>query len=316
MKIAILNESFLTKNHLDTLQSLGELLVYENTNSEDLAVERVKGVQVVIADCFVAPLQRSLFERVDSVKFLTLNSTGYDLVDIQAAKEQGVLVANVPAFSTEAVAEHALALLMAVNRRILRGDREMRRNPFQVDPGNQEQKVYCGFELAGKTLGIIGLGNIGTRLAHIGLALGMHVLAYTRSPKSESGIQLASLEEVLKRSDVVSLHLPFSPETEHIITKERLSLMKSSAILINTGRGRLIDERALCDALQSKTIFGAGLDLIDDWSGANPLLRLDNVVFTPHIGFYTNEALQNCADIIVRNIRAFVSGRPVNVINH
>ncbi len=314
MKIAILNESFFKESHLNVLRGLGDLVIYENTDTEEKAVERLQGVEIAIADCYIAPLNQKVLEGGVALKFLAINSTGYDLVDIITAKNKGIQVANVPGFSTEAVAEQVIALMLAVSRKIPAGDMAMKESPFQIDPANQEQKKYLGFNLQGKTLGVVGLGNIGLRVAQIGMGFGMKVLAYNRSKKNIENIKQVSLEELLKESDIVSLHLPMTSETENLINAERLQMMKPTAILINTARGKIVNESALISALQSHKIAGAGLDTIVAWNTSNPLLKLDNVVLSPHSAFFTKESLDNCADIIVANVKSFVEGKAINVV--
>jgi D-3-phosphoglycerate dehydrogenase len=254
-------------------------------------------------------------ESANTLKFLAINSTGYDLVDVVTSKGKGIQVANVPGFSTDAVAEHAFALMLAVSKKVPAGDVVMRRTPFQIDPASQEQRKYLGFNLQGKTLGVVGIGSIGSRVAQIGMGFGMKVLAFNRSEKNVAGIKQVSLEELLKESDIVSLHLPLTPATENLITAERLQMMKPTAILINTARGKMVDESALMNALQSHKLAGAGLDTIVEWKESNPLLVLDNVVFSPHSAFFTNESLENCANIIVANVKSFIEGNPVNIVN-
>lgn len=315
MNIAILNESFLSEAHLAALRELGNVVVYENTDTEEKAIERLKDADVAIADCFIAPLNRRVFESVPSLKFLSINSTGFDFVDVDAAKENKILIAHVPGFSTDAVAEQVFALLFAVNRKVVSGDVAMRKAPFQIDPGNQEQRKFIGFNLIGKTLGVIGLGNIGSRVAQIGLGLGMNVVAYSRSEKGIVKVPQVTLEELLKQSDVVSVNVSFSKETKKMIAKEELELMKPEAILINTAPGKCIDEAALIETLRARKIGGAGLDVLTDWTEKNPILSLDNVVLSPHSGFFTKESLNNCADIIVENVRGFAHGKSVNIVN-
>jgi glycerate dehydrogenase len=220
MKIAILNESFLQGSNLKILQKLGDLSIYENTDTEEKAIERLKDIEIAIVDCYIAPLNRNVFEHANSLRLLAINSTGYDLVDIQAAKEKGIRVANIPGFSTEAVAEHAIALILAVSKKIPAGDNAMRKSPFQIDPANQEHHKYLGFDLAGKTLGIIGLGSIGQRVAKIAQGFGMSVIAFNRSPKNVNGVKQVPLDVLLKESDIISLHVPLSPETGDIIGVE------------------------------------------------------------------------------------------------
>lgn len=315
MKIAILNESFLNKSHLNTLRELGDIAIYENTNTAEEAIERLKGVDIAIADCFIVPLNKKVLESTTTLKLLVIESTGYDAIDIIAAKDKGIQIANIPNFSTEAVAEHTIALMLAVSKKIPAGDEMMRQNPFQIDPTNQEHKKYLGFNLAGKTLGIVGLGNNGLQVAQIGICLGMNVLAYNRSKKDVANIKQVSLEELLKESDIVSLHLPLTLETENLISVEQLQMMKSTAVIINTARGKIIDEHALYNVLQSQKIAGAGLDSIVEWDKSNPLLKLDNVVFSPHSAFFTKESLSNRAEIIVNNAKSFVEGKAINIVN-
>lgn len=315
MKISILNESFFTDGHLEQLRALGEVVIHENTASEDQVIERLQDADIAIADCYNAPLNKKVLESTTSLKLLAINSTGYDLVDTEAAAAQGIKVANVPGFSTEAVAEQVFALLLALSRKIPAGNAAMRKAPFQIDPASQTERSYLGFDLKHKTLGIIGLGSIGQRVAEIAHGFGMKVIAYNRSTKNIAGITQVSLEELLQQSDIVSLHVPLTSETENILNEQRLALMKPSAILINTSRGKCVDEAALYSALQSHKLAGAGLDVLNDWSPSNLLLTLENAVFSPHSAFFTTEALQNCADIIVTNIKSFIEGKPINIVN-
>ena len=315
MKISILNESFFKESHLNALRALGDLTIHENTDTEEKAIERLKNVEIAISACYIAPLNKKVLENVDALKLLVINSTGYDCVDVVTAKSKGIQVANVSGYSTEAVAEHAIALMLAVSKKIPAGDAVMRQAPFQVDPANQEQRKYLGFNLQGKTLGVVGFGNIGSRVAQIGIGFGMKVLAFNRSKKNVDNVKQVSLEELLKESDIVSLHLSLTPETENIITAERLKMMKPTAILINTARGKIVDESALITTLQSHKITGAGLDTIVEWKESNPLLKLDNVVLSPHSAFFTKESLDNCADIIITDVKSFVEGKVVNVVN-
>lgn len=315
MKITILNESYFNETHLAQLRELGELTIYENTNSEEKAIERLKNIDIAIGDCYIAPFNKKVFESTNTLKLLALNTTGYDLVDIDSAHRCGVEVANVPGFSTQSVAEQSFALMLAVSRKIPIGDVVMRVSPFQIDPGLHSHKQYLGVNLAGKTLGIIGLGSIGSRVAQIGRGFGMKVIAYNRSQKNVDEVTMVTLDQLLKESDIISIHLPLTPETENLITADKLGLMKTTAIIINTARGKIIDEAALINALIDGRIAGAGLDTIVNWEKTNPLLELDNVVFSPHSAFFTKESLENCANIIVENIKSFVAGRPLNIIS-
>lgn len=313
MKIAILNECFLNDSHLDRLKNLGELAVYPDTNTEELAIERLKDVDVAIADCFICPLNKTVLSSTDKLNYLTINSTGYDLVDLDVAKEKGIKVSNIPGFATEAVAEQTIALMFAVNRRLAQFDSEMRKHPFETDP--EKDAHLAGFNLSGKTLGIVGLGSIGLRVAELGKGLGMKVIAYNRSQKSVEGIEMVSFEELLRRSDVVSIHLPLTPDTDGIIGEKELGMMKSSAILINTSRGKHINGKALYNALSENIIYGAGLDILDDMTEKNPLLKLENTVLAPHSAWLTKESFENLAEMVIENVEAYAAGAPKNLVS-
>jgi len=312
MKLAILNECFFNDSHLERLKKIGELTVYSDTNSEELAVERLKDVDIAIADCFICPLNSAVLSSTDKLNYLAINSTGYDLVDLSAAKEKAILVSNIPGFATEAVAEQAIALMFAVIRRIAHFDSEMRKNVFEVDP--EKDFHLAGFNVLSKTLGIVGLGSIGMRVAEIGKGLGMKVIAYNRSEKSVDGIEMVSLDDLLRESDVVSVHLPLTLDTENIIGEKELGMMKQSAILINTARGKHVNGDALFNALSENKIYGAGLDILDDMNINNPLLKLENAVITPHSGWLTNESFENLAEMVTSNVEAFASGSPKNIV--
>ncbi|MBI4919278.1 3-phosphoglycerate dehydrogenase, partial [archaeon] len=277
MRIAVLNDCFFAKSHLERLKKLGKLVIYENTTNESDAIKRLSDVDIGIADCFITPLNKKVLESTNKLKLLAVNSTGYDLVDIAAAKKKGIKVSNVPNFGTDSVAEQAIALMFAVNRNIVLGDSVFRKTLLEIDPGNIEHKKFWGFNFRGKTMGVIGLGNIGTRVAELAQGLGMKVIAYNRSPKKIKGVTLMTLKEVLKLSDVVSINLALSKETQNIIGEKELNLMKHNAILINTARGKHVDTEALFKALQNKKIAGAGLDVVADINPNHPILKLDNV---------------------------------------
>lgn len=315
MKIVVLNESFLTKSHIEQLNQLGEVVVYDSTDTEKKASQRLKDVDIAVIDGFICPLNATVLSSSNQLKFITLNHTGYDMVDMDSANNKGIKIANVPGFSTESVAEHVIALMFAVVRHIPQANKEMHKRPFEIDPANEYQKKYLGFNVLDKTLGIIGLGSIGRRVAELGNGLGMKVVGCNRTAKDIPNVELLSLKDLLKRSDVVSINLALSPEVEYIIGEKELSIMKPSSIIINTARGKHINTQALYNALKEKKIFAAGLDVLEDWSDDNPLVKLDNVVLTPHEAFFTEESLHNMADIIINNIKAFVQGNPSNIVN-
>lgn len=315
MNIAILNDYFLKPEHIERLKTLGTVSVFSDTDSEEKAIERLKDIDIAIADCYIAPLTKKVLESTKTLKLIALDVTGYDLVDLETANKKGIKVANLPTFATEAVAEHAIALIFAVIRKINLADASMRENPFQLDPADKDMEKFLGFNLEGKTLGVIGLGRIGQQVAHIGNALGMNVLGYDINQKNIEGIKQVTKEELLKESDIVSINLLFIPELENFISKIELDMMKPTAIIINTARGKLINEKDLHEALSSGKLAGAGLDVIVDWSENNPLTKLENVVLTPHMAFFTKESIDNMATMVIENVKSFIEDTPTNIVN-
>ncbi len=296
------------------LRELGEVEDHPGSKTEDQAIQLLKGADVAIADMWESPLNAKLLSNIPSVKFITINSTGFDRVDLQAAKENGVLVANTPNFGTQAVAEHVIAFILALAHHVVDSNNAMQEQPFEYDPGVKEHWRFHGTDISGKTLGIIGLGNIGTRVAELGNALGMKVIAHNRSPKDVSGVQMVSLEQLFKKSDFVSINAALTKDQEDLIDERTLALMKPSAYLINTARGGFVNDEAVAKAIKNQHLAGAGLDFMNDWSKDNPLVGLDNVILNPHIGAFTKEAYANLANIIVDNVEAFVKGQPINII--
>lgn len=315
MKIVLLNRSFLSDDQIKHLQKFGDVEAYAQTDTEDELIERLKGAEVAVADCWDAPLSKKVFDNAPSLKYMSINSTGYDLADIKAARANGISIANVPGFSTEAVAEMTFGLMLATVRHIPLADKAMRKGPFQVDSANREFDVYLGSNIKDKTLGVVGLGRIGQRVAEIAKAFGMEVIAYNRTPRDIDNIRMVSLEELFKTSDIISLHTAYDDSLVNLIDKKIFELMKSSVYIINTGRAALINEQDFYDALKTGKIAGAGLDLVNDWSLKNKLLELDNVVFTPHSAFFTDESLQNMTKLIVENLESYFNGSPQNVVN-
>lgn len=302
---------------MDRLQKLGEVVTYLNTNSETLSIERLKGIEIAVVASYLTPYPKTVLQHAHQLKLLVTSSVGFNTIDIEYAKEKGIKVANIPGYNKQAVAEHTIALMFAMLRNIPIGDKRFRAHPVDdLDQGTPEGKAYIGFELLGKTYGILGLGNTGSAVAPLAHGLGMNVIGYNRSPKEIPNVKQLSLEEVLKTSDIISIHLALNDETQHIIGEKELALMKPNAILVNMGRAGHIDTEALYKALKEKRIFGAALDMTDIPYENHPILSLPNVVFAPHTGAYTHEALyQNCPEMIVQNIEAFVNGNPINIVN-
>lgn len=310
MKIVVTNESGLTDAHLGKLRELGEVAVYTDTNQENV-VERLQDADIAVIDCFLTPVNKNLLKQIPSIKFISINSTGFDNVDVDAVKSAGVTVSHVPTFSTGSVAELAIGLMFAAVRKIVEGDKEFRAGLMAVDPGTPEAEKYMGFNLEGKTLGVVGLGDIGTRIAEIGNGIGMNVIAHNRTPKNVPDVAMVDLDELMSKSDVVAVALAVNAETKGIISKERIKMMKNRAVLINIAGMPLIDQDALIDALNNEEIAGAGLDTADE-----TMLNAKNTVLSPHIGYDTHESFENMGRIILGNIQGYVSEKPVNVITN
>ncbi len=309
MKIAVTNESGLTAEHLEQLKLHGDVAAYSDTDNSNV-IERLRDADIAVIDSYITPVTKELLQKLPGLKFLSVNSTGYDNVDVPALLESGIVGSNVPGFSTEAVAEFAIGLMFSVVRKIPEGDREFRESPFQVDPGTEAARKYLGFDLKDKTLGVVGLGHIGMRVAEMARGVGMNVVAYNRSSKAAEGVKIISLEEVLSVSDVVVISLALSNETKGLISKERISMMKRGAILINIAGMDIVDTEALRNALNNGSIAGAGLD-----TAGSSMLSANNTVLTPHMAYNTKEAAENMGSIIVENILAFLSGAPKNIIS-
>jgi phosphoglycerate dehydrogenase-like enzyme len=297
---------------LARLQAEHDVTVY--TTPPDSAAEllrRIQGAHTVVNIRGYCKFPRLILAEAPTLKHLAIWGTGTDNVDLAAARELGILVSNTPNTATDAIAEQGLALLLAVARRIPAIDTAVKRG---------EWTKGMLYQLKGKTLGIIGTGVIGTRMAELGRGIGMEVIAWTYRPDPEKAARLgfryvAALEELLAKSDVVSLHLRSSEQTRGMINATALARMKDGAIFINTARGDLVDEGALVDVLQSGKLTGAGLDVFaqEPVSPGNPLLQLPNVVLSPHTAGTTPEALQNGLSLAAENVLRFIaSGEPVH----
>ena len=291
------------------LQELGELTVYDRTPPEAV-LERIGDAEAIYTNKTV--LSRELIQAMPSVRFIGVLATGYNVVDVQAARERGIVVCNIPTYGTDAVAQYVFALLLELCHRVAHHAQAVQEGRWTACPD------FCFWdypliELSGKTMGIVGYGRIGQRTAQIARAFGMQVLAYDAFVQAE---ECVPLDELLERSDVVSLHCPLFPETRHIIRGETIARMKDGAILINTSRGPLVDEAALREALTSGKLYGAAVDVVstEPVQPDNPLLGLENCLITPHIAWAPRESRQRLMDIAVENLRCFLRGAPQNVV--
>ncbi len=299
-------------------ERLGELTVYDRTphtggNSEIL--RRAKGAEIVITN--KTPLTRETIEALlPELRYIGLLSTGYNIADIGAAREYGVPVCNIPSYSTEAVAQFTIALLLELCHHIGHHSDEVRRGRWSANAD------FCFWdtpliELQGKTFGIVGFGRIGQAVAKIAAALGMRVIAYSPSKKDCPYAEQAPLDEVIAQSDVISLHCPLFEQTERLVNAESISRMRDGVIILNTARGPLIDEQALADALASGKVAGAGLDVLceEPPRSGSPLLTAPNCIITPHIAWASKECRVRLMDIAVDNLRSFLAGETKNSVN-
>jgi len=289
----------------DELKSLGDLIVYDRSNPDEV-IERARGAEAVLTNKVV--LGEKEMSELHDLKYIGVLATGYNVVDIEAAKRHGIVVTNIPAYSTMSVAQLVFAHLLNITNHVSIHAKDF---SFWLQPL---------VELDGLTMGIVGLGNTGQAVARIAQSFGMKVLAYTSKEASAlpQGIQKAeSMEQLFCESDVLSLHCPLTPETHHIINRESLGMMKPSAILINTGRGPLVDDQALADALQSGQIHAAGIDVLtqEPPRDGNPLITAPNCFITPHIAWATQAARKRLMHIAAENLRAYQNGNPINQVN-
>lgn len=312
-KTAVLNAGRLNYDGRLDLSGLScDVTVYDDTAPNQL-LERVQGCAVVVTK--ELPVGADMLSRFpESVRLLCEAGTGYNNIDLEAARAKGITVCNVPAYSSQRVAHTAILLMLALSSSLQRqqamlfaGDRSCFTRGLLLDH----------VELNSKTLGLVGTGNIGRAVAKIAQAMEMEVIALSRTPRIDvDGIHYVSMDELLARSDYLSLHCPLNAETRHLIDAEALANMKPSAFLINTARGALVDESALIKALQWRAIAGAGLDVQETEPPAedSPLYTLDNVILTPHMGWKGLETRQRLVRILEENIRAFLAGAPIHVV--
>lgn len=314
MKIVVLDGYTSNPGDLSwkNLEALGALTVYERTQPTE-TVARAADAEIVLTNKVI--VSKEVMAQLPKLKYIGVLATGYNVVDIQEAHERGIIVTNVPAYSTESVAQMVFSHLLTVTNRTEHYAIQNRRGRWTENP----DFCYWDFphmELAGKTFGIVGLGNIGQRVAQIALAFGMKVKALSSKTSLPAGIEKASLEELLATSDVLSLHCPLTENTRHLINADTLRQMKSTAILINTGRGPLIDDQAVAEALADGRLAAFCADVLTEEppKADNPLLKQPNAFFTPHIAWASKEARIRLLQVATDNVRAFIGGKPVNVV--
>ena len=318
MKIVVLDGFTLNPGDLswDGLKALGEVVVYERT-PKDKVLERSKDAEVVFSN--KTPLGEDIISQLPSLKFIGVLATGFNVIDIEAAKKHSVIVSNIPGYGTDSVVQMTFALLLELCQHVQRHSDSVLEGGW----ANSADWCYWNFplmELAGKTIGIIGFGSIGRKVGDVATAFGMKIIGAGRhhtDQSQRSNFRWAEIPELLEASDVVSIHCPLSPETKGIINKESLQRMKKSAFLLNTSRGPIIVDQDLADALNNDVIAGAGIDVLsaEPPPRDNPLFAAKNIIITPHIAWATKEARTRLMDMTIENLKAFINGKPVNVVN-
>ena len=313
-KTVVLNgERMNYDNRLDYSILSDEVKVYEQTEPSQI-LERIQGFDIVVTK--EMPVSGDIIRQFpDSIKLICEAGTGYNNLDLDAAREKGITVCNVPSYSTERVAHTAIMMIM--NR-----SSSMRKQFAMLTENNHDNFTKCmqvdHVEINDKTLGVVGAGHIGREVIKVAQALGMKILAYDVNAKEdEPGIHFTTLEELLSQSDYVTLHCPLMPQTHHIINKDTLALMKPTAFIINTARGPLIDEAALIEVLKEGRIAGAGLDVqeVEPPADDNPLYQMENVILTPHMGWRGLETRQRLVSILADDIKNYLNGTPINVVS-
>ncbi len=317
MNIVVLDGYTLNPGDLswEGLEALGSCMVYDRTPAPDI-VSRAASAHIVLTN--KTPLTRETLARLPSLRYIGVLATGYNIVDVAAARERGIPVTNVPSYGTMSVAQVVFAHLLNLTHGIAHHTGAVRQGRWSSSADFSFWDTPL-LELSGKTMGIIGAGQIGRAVARIARAFGMDVIAYDRSPAAPvpADVRFVQLEEIFSRSDVVTLHCPLTAETTGLVNRERLALMKPTAFLINTSRGPVIDETALAEALEGGLIAGAGLDVLSSEPPPpdHPLLHARNCSITPHFAWASTAARTRLMDEVVENVRAFLEGRKRNIVN-
>lgn len=318
MKIVILDAGALNPGDMswDCFAQFGTVTVYQRTIGTEETIARIADAELVILN--KVPITEEILDNCPCIKLICCLSTGYNVVDIHAAKKRGIPVCNVPDYSTAAVSQFTLALLLELCHRIGHHDHVVHKGKWATCPN------FCFWdtpqmELAGKTMGIIGFGRIGQAVGKIARAMGMHVLAYSRThyPEAAQIGKYVELDTLLSESDIISLHCPLFPETTDLINADTISRMKDGAILLNTSRGQVIHEKAVADALACGKLRGAAMDVvsIEPITADNPLLNAPNCIITPHMAWAPVETRQRILDTTVLSIQGYINGKPINVVN-
>ncbi len=316
MKIVVLDAFTVNPGDIDwkPLDKLGELVIYDRTPKE-LIVERCRGAEMVLTNKVI--LDSEILNQLPRLLYIGVLATGFNVVDLETAARQNVVVTNIPAYSTDSVAQMTFAHILNIYNRV--DDYAcMNRNGKWQNSADFTYYNHYYHELAGKTIGIVGLGNTGMATARIAIAFGMKVKALTSKTPDQlpQGIKSVEIDDLFENSDIISLHCPLTDETRHIVNKQRLDAMKENAVIINTGRGPLVNDADLAEALNNRRILAYGADVItqEPPTNGNPLLHAKNAFFTPHIAWATSEARIRLINIAAQNVKAFIKGHPENVV--
>ncbi len=318
MKMVVLDGEALNPGDLDWsgVERFGQLTVYDRTPVAQIA-ERAHEADIVFTN--KVPLDAATLDSLPQLKYIGVLATGYNIINTERARERGIIVTNIPGYSTDSVVQLTFALLLELCHRVQRHSDSVFEGKWSRSP-DFSFRDYPLVELAGKNLGIIGFGDIGQRVADVGTALGMRIIAYSRTQTDQShrsNFRWGDLDTLLAESDVVTIHAPLTPQTDSLINASTLAKMKSSAFLLNTARGPIIDEADLAEALNAGQIAGAGLDVLSAEPPVpdNPLFAAKNCVITPHIAWATKEARTRLMGMVADNVQAYVDGKPINVVN-
>lgn len=318
MKIVVIDKPHENKGEIDwsELSQYGDVTMYDDSMENQL-IERIGDADILFVNR--NHITKEIIDACPNLKYISVIATGFNKIDIEYAKQKGILVSNVPSYGSKAIGQHAVALLLELTNHVAYNDTEVRkfRTNTDVDWAFWDYPIV---ELEYKTLGVIGLGRIGATVAKFGLSMGMKVIAYDSYKNQEMqnlGIQYVELEELYKLADVISLHCPLTPENEDMINKESISKMKDGVIILNNSRGGLIDEDALADALNCGKVAGAGLDVVkvEPIKNNNPLLNAKNCFITQHISWSALDCRRRLIHMAIENLRAFLEGNPTNIVN-
>jgi len=313
MKIVVLDGFALNPGDLswDSLKAIGNVEIFDRTQPDEI-IKRAAGVGIILTNKTI--LSAETLKKLPDLKYIGVLATGYNVVDLNAAKAYGIVITNIPDYSTRSVAQHVFALILDFFNGVGTLSQGVRNGRWSgsIDFSYWDKPLT---ELAGKTIGIIGFGRIGKAVSGISEAMGMRVIVsnITETP----GYENLTIDDLLKRSDIVTLHCPLTPETKGIINADRLKMMKPTALLVNTARGPLVAENDLAEALNEGIIAGAALDVlsVEPPSASNPLLRAKNCIITPHVAWATLSARKRLLEIAVDNIKSFLNGQLINVVN-